>query len=196
MAVDGRMNTLIVQAKPTQLKTIKAILDDMQKDGKTIEVIKLRHLDPQEAVLMINQLWGSDPAAAANAPKVVADVANMQITIMEPKPTLRRFGKCWRRRGKPAKSKRPVRAAASQDPADLPHPERTINKILDQAATAWESTHPVGSNKIIFKSSRNARRRNARANLRTGPSTTRTLNVPTTRKCALPASLIPGKPPE
>lgn len=79
LAVDAKNLQLIVQARPDAHARIKAILDDLQKDGSQIVVIKVKS-DPQALMLAINMLFGAGDAAA-NAPKVQADTIAMQLMI-------------------------------------------------------------------------------------------------------------------
>jgi type II secretory pathway component GspD/PulD (secretin) len=82
LTTDPQTGNLVALAKPSQHATIKATLDQLQRDGTQVEVIKLRRLDPQAAVLAINKLFGgADGAPAANGPKVDADPTNMQLMI-------------------------------------------------------------------------------------------------------------------
>ena len=85
IAKDPKTGHIIVFAKPSQHATVKATIDEMQRDGSEIEVIKLKKLDPSEVVLAITQLLGDptgkDPLAASKAPKMYADAINMTITV-------------------------------------------------------------------------------------------------------------------
>lgn len=85
IAKDPKTGHIIVFAKPSQHATVKATIDEMQRDGSEIEVIKLTKLDPSEVVLAITQLLGDptgkDPLAASKAPKMYADAINMTITV-------------------------------------------------------------------------------------------------------------------
>ncbi len=82
LTTDPKTGNLVALAKPSQHATIKATLDQLQRDGTQVEVIKLRRLDPQAAVLAINKLFGGgDDKAAANGPKVDADPTSMQLLI-------------------------------------------------------------------------------------------------------------------
>jgi len=67
LAIDDKTNNLVALARPSQHATIKATLAQMQHDRRLIEVIHLRTVDPQVAVLSINKLF-SDPGAKKDAP--------------------------------------------------------------------------------------------------------------------------------
>ncbi len=80
LTIDPQTGFLVALARPSQHATIRATLDQMQRDGRRIEVIQLRAVDPQTAVLAINKLFGGDEKnPGPNAPKVDAE------------PTLRRL---------------------------------------------------------------------------------------------------------
>jgi len=118
--------------------------------------------------------------------------SHMQITIMgNQSPHCADSANAGEEGGKPAKSKRPVRAAREPRSGRLPLRNGTINQIPGPAATAWESTHPVGSNKS--SSNRPNPGGERPRELRTGPSIP-DFERPTTRKVPLPASLIPAPP--
>ena len=63
MDIDPKTNNLIVLARPAQHATIRATLDQMQHDARQVEVIRLRMVDPQMAVLSINKLFGGGDAS-------------------------------------------------------------------------------------------------------------------------------------
>jgi type II secretory pathway component GspD/PulD (secretin) len=75
LTADKDAGHVVAFATPPQQATIKATIDQMQKDAKHVDVINLSNVDPQTAVLAINKLFGSmgdepDP----KAPRVDADI--------------------------------------------------------------------------------------------------------------------------
>jgi type II secretory pathway component GspD/PulD (secretin) len=82
LAIDPKSGHLVALARPSQHATIRATLDQMQRDGRKIEVIRLRSVDPQLAVLSINKLFGGDgEGASTGAPKVDAEPISRQLLI-------------------------------------------------------------------------------------------------------------------
>jgi type II secretory pathway component GspD/PulD (secretin) len=81
LATDPKTGALVALARPTQHATIKATIDQLQRDASRVEVIKLNRVDPQTAVLSINKLFGADVAGATNAPKVDADPVTRNLLV-------------------------------------------------------------------------------------------------------------------
>jgi len=81
LAIDPKTGNLIALAPPLQHATIRATLKQMESDANQIEVIRLRTVDPQLAVLMINNLFQVNGEAVQNAPKVDAEPISRQLVI-------------------------------------------------------------------------------------------------------------------
>jgi type II secretory pathway component GspD/PulD (secretin) len=72
--IDPKSGNLIALARPTQHATIQATIEQMQRDSRQIDVIRLRVVDPQLAVLAINKLYGTAAEGEINrGPTVDAD---------------------------------------------------------------------------------------------------------------------------
>ena len=78
LSLDPKTNNLIAMARPAEHATIRATLDQMQRDAQDIEVIRLRTVDPHLAVLAINKLFTEE---GAKPPTVDADLVNRQLLI-------------------------------------------------------------------------------------------------------------------
>ena len=82
LQVDPKTGNLVALAKKEQQNTIREVVKQMQRDASEIEVIVLRRVDPQTAVLAINKLFGGDDkGGAAHGPKVEADVTLRMLLI-------------------------------------------------------------------------------------------------------------------
>ncbi len=79
LKTDPKTGYLIALAHPSQHRTIRATLDQLQRDGRKVDVIQLRSMDPQVAVQMIKQMFGGEKDESGSSPKVDAE------------PTLRRL---------------------------------------------------------------------------------------------------------
>jgi type II secretory pathway component GspD/PulD (secretin) len=82
LATDPQTGFLVAFATPSQQATIRATIDQMQKDAREIDVIALSNVDPQVAVLAINKLYGGvgeepDP----KAPRVDADLNSRSLLV-------------------------------------------------------------------------------------------------------------------
>jgi len=74
MTIDPQTGKLIALARPAQHATIRATLDQMQREAQQFEVVRLQYVDPQLAVMSIQRLFaGVGDVTPAGAPKVEAD---------------------------------------------------------------------------------------------------------------------------
>ncbi len=82
LTADKEAGHVVAFATPPQQATIKATIDQLQKEAKQVDVIGLTNVDPQVAVLAINRLFGSqsdepDP----KAPRVDADITTRSLLV-------------------------------------------------------------------------------------------------------------------
>ncbi|MEM1305660.1 MAG: secretin N-terminal domain-containing protein, partial [Planctomycetota bacterium] len=85
LAADSRAGNIIALATPAEHATIRATLDQMQRDARQIEVIPLSAIDPRTAVGAITRLF-ANPAAEGDAPDpraplVDADLATNSLLV-------------------------------------------------------------------------------------------------------------------
>lgn len=78
LALDPRTDNLIAMARPSEHATIRATLEQMQRDAQGVEVIRLRVVDPHLAVLAINKLFAEE---GGKPPSVDADPASRQLLL-------------------------------------------------------------------------------------------------------------------
>ncbi len=81
LTLDPKSGNLVAHCRPSQHATIKATLDELQRDATQYKTFKLLKNDPQSMTLQINELFGGGDKPAPNAPKVVADPTNLQILV-------------------------------------------------------------------------------------------------------------------
>ncbi len=81
LATDPQTGHLVALARPSQHATIRATLEQLQRDAQQVEVLRLRTVDPQVAVLSINKLFGGGEEGSSKAPKVDADITTGQLLI-------------------------------------------------------------------------------------------------------------------
>lgn len=83
LAVDPITGHLVAFARPAQQSTIRATIEQMQRDSRQVAVIPLSTVDPQVAVLSITKLFGGldrekpDPSA----PRVDADITTRSLLV-------------------------------------------------------------------------------------------------------------------
>lgn len=80
LALDPKSGNIIAHCRAAQHATIRALLEQMQKDATKFTVYKLTKNDPQALALQINELYGADKGVL-NAPKVVADPTNLELSV-------------------------------------------------------------------------------------------------------------------
>lgn len=81
LSIDAKTNSLIALAKPSDHKTIRATVDQMQAEVRRIDVITLQTVDPQLAVLSIKRLFGEPSDQNKTAPAVEADSLTRQLIV-------------------------------------------------------------------------------------------------------------------
>jgi type II secretory pathway component GspD/PulD (secretin) len=82
LATDKEAGHIVAFASPPQQATIRATIDQMQKDNRKVDVIALTNTDPQVAVLAINKLFGSlDDKPDPKAPRVDADLNSRSLLV-------------------------------------------------------------------------------------------------------------------
>lgn len=86
LATDPKTGSLIALARPDQHETIQATIRQLQTDRRKVEVIRLRQIDPQLAMLSIEKLFGAPPGEeegsnTRNVPIVDADPVTRSLMI-------------------------------------------------------------------------------------------------------------------
>ncbi len=78
LSLDPRTDNLIAMARPSEHATIRATLDQLQRDAQGVEVIRLRVVEPHIAVLAIGKLFTED---GGKPPTIDADPARRQLLV-------------------------------------------------------------------------------------------------------------------
>lgn len=86
LAIDATSGNLVALATPEEHAIIRATVKQMQADPRQVEVIKLRTVDPQLAMLSIEKLFGigeeaEDAPPNPNTPRVDADPISRSLLI-------------------------------------------------------------------------------------------------------------------
>lgn len=141
LAIDPKTGSLVALARPKQQATIRGILKEMEGGGKQFEVIKLRRVDPQLAVLAIQKLFGGDGTANANAPVVDAETTTRQLLIRGTASQIEAI------RGLLAKMGEVVDAAGGEREdrgrvRAIPLTTRDAQAVLEQMETLWSVQSP------------------------------------------------------
>ncbi|GAB6165941.1 hypothetical protein JCM19992_19410 [Thermostilla marina] len=134
LALDPETGNLIAWARPAQLATIRATLDQMQEDSRLVEVIPLRVVDPQVAVLAINKLFGIDTESTEdkNLPTVDADLSTRQLLVRGSRSQIEQIRELLQKMGETTD--------ASSSPAGA---IRTIPMSVDEAQTLLKQIQEI-----------------------------------------------------
>ncbi len=117
MAIDSKSGNLVAHALPAQHATIRATLEQMQQQGgQKVEVIPLRSVDPQYAVLAITKLFGIGQEGNTSGLKVDADLTSGSLLVrgtadqvQQIRGFLAKMGETGEAAKKTAKAAQPVR---------------------------------------------------------------------------------------
>ena len=115
--VDPKTGSILAHATPTQHATIKAVIDQMQKDSRQVKVFKMRKIDPETALISLNKLFGIVEAPPANStPRIVADGELMQIIVSGSTAQIEQIGKALAEMGETPAGSDAARAERSNTP--------------------------------------------------------------------------------
>jgi type II secretory pathway component GspD/PulD (secretin) len=145
LSADDENGFVVAIARPPQQATIRATIDQMQRDARDVDVIRLANVDPQVAVLAINKLFGSsgdepDP----KAPRVDADIASRSLLIRGTESQVEQIRALLRKLGEGEEQSSGV-VAARQRVRVLPYTGAAARSALSQIEQIWPS---VSGNRI------------------------------------------------
>ncbi|MBN2581182.1 MAG: hypothetical protein JXB10_19530 [Pirellulales bacterium] len=131
--LDPKTGNLVAYARRTELDTIRAVLDQMQRDARRVEVIRLRTLDPQLAILAINKLFEGDSNKNA-LPQVAADPTSRQLMI---RGTDAQIGQIRDLLNKLGEVREGESAAARGNVRMLSLSPRAVGAVMDRMKEIW-----------------------------------------------------------
>jgi type II secretory pathway component GspD/PulD (secretin) len=151
---DEKSNRINVLAKGLQHQAIAAIINEMENEAGSVEVIKLRRKDALAAATDIIKLFGGDPngKTPTNSLKISADQANQTITINATLPMLEQIKDWLIKEGEPLGGPGGGRLAFNSPEERtkvriLPMTSRQWKGIMNQLDYMWDS----GRAKISFE---------------------------------------------
>jgi type II secretory pathway component GspD/PulD (secretin) len=154
MDIDPKTTNLIVLARPSQHATIRAVLDQMQRDARQVEVIRLRLVDPQLAVLSINKLFGATGDAAksgSGAPQVDADPTTRQLLIRGTAGQIAQIREMLRKMGE--SDSKDTATASMSNMRTIPMSQRSVRSVIDRLEEIWPSVRPANKLRVVTPSS-------------------------------------------
>lgn len=145
LQLDPKNGSIYAHAKPAQHATIAAILDQLEGKGGSVEVFKLRKLDPAAAMLTINKLFGDAVArdgGGANAPRVDADPINMMLYVKGTPSQIAQIRVWLEKVGEVGTLDEPLEPAERSMTRFLALPNRAAVSVLEQAESIFSGTRP------------------------------------------------------
>jgi len=145
LATDKEAGHIVAFATPPQQATIRATIDQMQRDNRQVDVITLANTDPQVAVLAINKLFGSlDDKPDPQAPRVDADITTRSLLVRGTSSQLEQIRHLLRQLGE--SEEEGVATSASQEHVRLlPITGAAARSAVEQIQQIWPN---VRSNRI------------------------------------------------
>lgn len=141
LALDPKTGNMIAMARPSQQATIRATLDQLQRESRQVEVITLSRLDPQSAVASITKLFPAD--SGVPAPQIDADSTSRQLLIRATPVQLQQIRSLLEKMGEPLQEK--GESLATGNIRTLPLTGRGARAALERMQELWPT---VRKNKI------------------------------------------------
>ncbi len=143
LQLDPKNGSIYANAKPAQHATIAAILDQLEGKGGSVEVFKLRKLDPAAAVLTINKLFGdavTRDGGGGTAPRVDADPINMMLYVKGTPSQIAQIRAWLEKVGEVGTPDEPLEPAERSMTRFLALPNRAAASVLEQAESIFNGT--------------------------------------------------------
>lgn len=142
LEVNPQNGNLIALAKPSQHATIRATLEQLQKDARQIEVIRLRIVDPVQAKEAIAKLFEGS-AANGGEPKIEAEPTLRQLMVRATKPQIDQIKVLLQKMGEADFAVSPEGTPGEEqgNVRILPLTGRAANVALSQIEQIWPTMH-------------------------------------------------------
>jgi len=181
LTTDPATGKLVALARPTQHATIRATIEQMQREAKQVDVIHLKIVDPQAAISAINRLYGGgSEAAGAGAPKVEADPLTRQLIVRGSAAQIEQIRGLLVKMGEQPSDGKPSTAERA-NVRMLPLSSRSVRTALEQLEVVWPT---MRANKIRVVTPSSGIRSNYPGGTTSPPAAAGPANVPA----------IPGEP--
>jgi type II secretory pathway component GspD/PulD (secretin) len=137
---DDENGFIVAIARPSQQATIRATIDQMQKEQRQVDVIQLSDVDPQTAVMAISKLFGGtgdepDP----KAPRVDADITSRSLMIRGTTDQIAQIRALLRKMGETEEGGRGGFANSQQHVRLLPLTGAAARSAITQIEQIWPS---------------------------------------------------------
>jgi type II secretory pathway component GspD/PulD (secretin) len=146
LSADKESGKIVAFATPPQQATIKATIEQMQKESRQVDVIGLSNVDPQVAVVAINKLFGSnDEKADPKAPRVDADLTTRSLLVRGTAGQVAQIRELLHKLGETEEEGGAAAAKSKQHVRLLPLTGAAARSAVSQIEQIWPS---VRTNKI------------------------------------------------
>jgi type II secretory pathway component GspD/PulD (secretin) len=149
LSADKESGKVVAFATPPQQATIKATIEQMQKESRQVDVIGLSNVDPQVAVVAINKLFGSNDEkgdkADSKAPRVDADLTTRSLLVRGTAGQVAQIRELLHKLGETEEEGGAAAAKSKQHVRLLPLTGAAARSAVSQIEQIWPS---VRTNKI------------------------------------------------
>ncbi len=137
LSLDPKTGNLIALAKPTQHASIRATIQQLEGTSESVDVYKLRRLDPSQAALTITKLFGEPPTregAPTGGLRVDSDSLNMLLYVTGTPTKLAQVRDWLEKVGESGPGVlEAIKEAQQSNVRFLPASQRSIAEVLEQA---------------------------------------------------------------
>ncbi len=141
LAIDAKTGNVIALARRAEHATIRATIDQLQRDARRVEVFQLRNVDPQLAVLSINKLFNgsTDPKTPppATAPQVDADPTTRQLMVRATTSQIEQIRELLVKLGENESATAEEGTASTSKVRMIPLKGRSAQAALEQLELVW-----------------------------------------------------------
>lgn len=141
LAIDAKTGNVIALAKRAEHATIRATIDQLQRDARRVEVFQLRSVDPQLAVLSINKLFNgsTDPKVPPppTAPQVDADPTTRQLMVRATSSQIEQIRELLVKLGENESASAEAGTASTSKVRMIPLKGRSAQAALEQLELVW-----------------------------------------------------------
>jgi type II secretory pathway component GspD/PulD (secretin) len=143
LAIDPKTGNLVALARPSQHATIRATLEQMQRDARQVEVIRLRFVEPSVALLAVQGLFGlTTETPDPRAPKVEVDPTSRQLLVRGTEAQVTQIRTLLEKMGETGMDEDSPYYADRGNVRLIPTPATGADALLQQVEQLWPTVRP------------------------------------------------------
>ncbi len=144
LTIDEATGNLVAYAGIKEQKTIRTTIDQMERDARQVEVMRLRVVDPQLAVLAINKLFGvGEEENPRNAPRVEAEPTTRQLLIRGTQGQITQIRTLLEKMGEKDTGDGASGLADRRNARPVPYTADELRRLLPQAERSWSRLNRI-----------------------------------------------------